>query len=134
MAVAIMRDIIRKDPILSQRKIEICSAGTGAIGGQEAHPYAQETMKGWGLPLDDHVSSTLSRDIVDRADLIVALDNHVKEEIIGSYPASLKKIYTLNIADPYRFLLEAYQRCAQDIRDKCISKVLPLVSLLHQPD
>ena len=134
MAVAIMSDIIQKDPILSQRNIEICSAGTGAIGGQAAQPNAQETMKEWGLTLDNHVSSPLSRDIVDRADLIVALDNHVKEEIIGSYPTSFQKICTLNIADPYSYLLEAYRRCAQDIQDNCILKVLPLVHLLYQPD
>ena len=134
MAVAIMGDIIKKDPILNQRNIEICSAGTGAIYGQAAHPYALETMKEWGLTIDNHISLPLSPDIVDRADLIISLDNHVKEEIIGSYPGSSTKICTLSIADPYRFLLEAYRRCAEDIRDNCVSKILPLVNLLHQTE
>jgi len=133
MAVAIMSDIVMKDPGLSQRNIEILSAGTGAIGGQAAHPNARETMREWGLILDNHVSSPLSSGIVGIADLIVALDTYVKDDIIISYPASLQKIYTLNIADPYGQSLEAYRRCAQDIRDGCISKVLPLIGLLYQP-
>lgn len=134
MAVAIMGDIILKDPILSKMNIELCSAGTGAIGGQGAHPYAQETMKEWGLNLDNHVSSPLTRDIVDRADLLVALDKYVEEEITIYYPTLSQEICTLNISDPYRFLLEAYQQCARDIRASCIKKVLPLLSSSYQVD
>lgn len=134
MAVAIMGDIIQKVNSPNPRGIQICSAGTDAIGGQAAHPSAQETMKEWGLNLDHHVSSTLSGDIVDRADLIVALDSHVKEDIIASYPASIPKICTLDIGDPYGSSLEAYRRCAEGIRDSCRLKVLPLVTLLEQSD
>lgn len=79
MAVAIMSDIIQKVTSSDQRGINICSAGTGAIRGQAAHPNAKETMKEWGLNLDDHLSSPLSRDIIEGADLIVALDNHVSK-------------------------------------------------------
>lgn len=134
MAVAIMADIIQKDHILSQRNIEICSAGTGAIGGQTAHPNAKKIMKEWGLTLNNHLSLPLSRDIVDRSDLIVALDNHVKEEIIGRYSISIQKTCTLNIADPYGCILEVYRHCAQEIRENCIMKVLPSVFMLSQPD
>lgn len=126
-----MSDIIQKDPGLKQLNIRICSAGTGAIGGQAAHPNAQETMKEWGLNLDHHVSSTLSSDVVDRADLIVALDGYVREDIISSYPTSFQKICILNITDPYGHSPETYRQCAQEIRDNCVSKVLPLVSLLQ---
>jgi len=134
MAVAIMGDIIQKDPILSKMNIVLCSAGTGAIGGQGAHPYAQETMKEWGLNLDNHISSPLTGDIVDKADLLVALDKYVEEEITGYYHTPSRKICTLNIPDPYRFLLEAYQQCAQDIRDSCIKKVLPFLSSSYRID
>ena len=130
MATAIMGDIIQNDPSLNQRNIEICSAGTGAIPGRTAHPNAQKTMKEWRLTVDHHVSSPISSDIVDRADLIVALDSYVEEDIINSYPSSLKKICTLDITDPYGDPIEAYRQCAQQIRDNCMSKVLPLVKLL----
>ena len=132
MAVAMMKDILQKVPSLNRKHIKICSAGTGAIGGQVAHPNAQETMREWGLTLDHHVSSSLSSDIVDRADLIVALDSYVREDIIVSYPTSTRKICTLNITDPYGHSLETYRQCAQKIRDNCMLKVLPLVSLLEQ--
>lgn len=134
MASIIMRDIVERAPQLRQREIEICSAGTGAIGGHPAHHNAQETMREWGLSLDNHITRRLSGHIVDRADVIVTLDSYVKEDVIRSFPNSLDKICFLNIEDPYGHSIVAYRRCAQQIRDNCISKVLPLVKSLFEPE
>jgi len=133
MAAAIMSDIIEKAPELSQRDIAISSAGTGAIGGNPAHHNAQETMKEWKLSLDNHITRRLSSDIVNGSDLIVTLDSYVKEDVIRSFPNSLDKMCFLNIEDPYGHSIIAYRHCAQQIRDNCISKVLPLVKSLLEP-
>ena len=130
MAVALMADIIQKDPGLTQSNIEICSAGTGAMRGRGAHSNAQEVMREQGLTLDHHVTSPLSKHVVDRADLIVAMDPYVREDMIAWYPESSQKTYTLDIADPYGQLVEAYRQCAQEIRDSCVSRVLPLLKSL----
>ena len=132
MAAAIMSDIIERDPQLSRRDIKICSAGTGAIGGHPAHHNAQETMNEWGLSLDNHVTRRLSSDIVDGSDLILTLDSYVKEDVIRSFPNSLDKMCFLNIEDPYGHSIVAYRHCAQQIRDNCISSVLPLVKSLFE--
>lgn len=125
-----MTDIIQKDPILSRGDIEICSAGTATKAGHDAHPNAQKVMREQGLTLDHHVTSPLSRSIVDSADLIVAMDPYVKADIIASYPESSQKMCTLDIADPIGHPEEVYRRCAQEIRDSCLSTVLPLLTSL----
>ena len=92
MAVAIMSNIIRNDPSLSQRNIDICSAGTGAIRGNAAHLNSQETMREWGFNIDNHRALPLNRDTVDRADLIVSLDNYVSEDIERSFPGQAQSL------------------------------------------
>lgn len=134
MAVAIMSDIIQKIPSLDQKDIKICSAGTDAMRGQVAHPNARETMKEWGLNLDHHLSSPLSGGIIEGADLIVALDNYISEDITTYYPSSVGKMCTLNITDPYGQSLEVFRRCAEGIRDSCLLKVLPLITLWQHSD
>ena len=96
-----MGEILRNDPGLNRREIRICSAGTGAKDGREAHPNTSETMKEWGLALDNHRATLLTGDIVDEADLIVAMDSYVEEDIVVAYPVSITKICLLNIMDPW---------------------------------
>ena len=115
MAVALMTDIIRSDPTLNRRDIEICSAGTLMTKGNPAHPYAQKAMQELGLTLDGHRSAALSPDIVARADLIVAMHTYVEEDVIAMYPESSIKTCTLEIADPIGRPEDAYGGCAQKI-------------------
>jgi len=127
MAVALMQDIIREHPGLTLKDINIRSAGTLGLVGREAHPNAQTAVEEYGLSLQGHFSSPVSKKIVDWADVIAAMDTSVKEAIVGSYPEVSHKIRNLDIADPIGEPLEVYRQCAQQIRENCISRVLPLL-------
>jgi len=125
-----MWDVIRKDPRLSQTDLRVHSAGMAAVAGDPAHPNARKAMEERGLSLDHHVTSPLSKEAVDGAELLVALDEAVRAMMVASYPGSSQKMCVLAIADPYGYSIEAYRRCAQDILDSCMSRVLPLVRSL----
>jgi len=61
-------------------KTEVISAGTGAAQGYPATLYAIEAAKIWKCDISGHKSQPLTGELVDRADLILAMAaSHAKE-------------------------------------------------------
>jgi protein-tyrosine-phosphatase len=92
--------------------IEVESAGIHANPGTPAHPRAQVAANELGLPLDDHFSRLLTPAMVDRADVIFAMDFQNKAELLVLFPQAKHKIFMLSAyADPpqrYREIPDPY--------------------------
>jgi len=130
MAAAMLKDMLQRDAELGRLEVDVCSAGTGAVPGYPASPNARRVMQEMGISLDDHTARPVSGEVLKKADLIVALDGHVGEELRRGYPETGGKTCVIEIADPYAYPVEVYRECAAEISEILLSRVLPLVRRL----
>ncbi|MFQ5975752.1 MAG: low molecular weight protein arginine phosphatase [Candidatus Hydrothermarchaeales archaeon] len=115
MAEALFKDMIEKTGAADG--IEIRSAGT-SIYFDSATSEAVEAMRQEGLDITSHRSTQISKELVDWADLIVAMEQKHKERIIKWFNVDDKKIEVFDIDDPYGYPLEEYHRCVEELKDK----------------
>ena len=125
MAEFLMREEVKKAGVENQ--IRITSAGLHASPGREAHPWAQEASSELGISLADHRAKPLTREMVEQADCVLAMDFQNKAELLTLYPEAEQKIYMLSayadgpwkyreIPDPYLGDLEATRFCARQLQ------------------
>lgn len=134
MAEALMRKVLKENKPEEIEKIRIVSAGLHANPGREAHPWMQESAADLGISLATHRAKLLTREMVDAADAIFAMDFQNKAELLTLYPESADKIYMLSsyaegewkyreIPDPYLGDLELTRYCARQLQT-CIQNLL----------
>jgi protein-tyrosine-phosphatase len=138
MAEFLMRRALRETE--REQQFQIVSAGLHTNSGREAHLWAQEASSELGISLAEHRSKPLTREIVERADCILAMDFQNKAELLTLYPEFRNKFYMLSayaegdwqfreIPDPYTGDLEVTRFCCRQLQT-CISN---LVKSLHRP-
>ena len=74
MAEFLMRRELSDAPSEELRRVHIVSAGLHATPGKEAHPWAQEAAASLGISLATHRAKLLTREIVEQADCVFAMD------------------------------------------------------------
>jgi protein-tyrosine-phosphatase len=132
MAEFFMRQALRE--LGMEEQVRILSAGLHAIAGREAHPWAQEASADLGISLAEHRAKPLTRQMVEQADCILAMDFQNKAELLALYPESRSKIYMLSayaegpwkyreIPDPYLGDLEVTRFCAQQLQT-CVRNLM----------
>ena len=81
--------------------IEVISAGTSATPGTPATFYAQEAVKTWNADISSHHARPISREMLEEADLILAMTPTHIHEIMSVWPDARDKTYLLkNFPDP----------------------------------
>jgi protein-tyrosine-phosphatase len=134
IAEFLMRKALKETAPEEIEKIRIVSAGLHANPGREAHPWMQEAAADLGISLATHRAKVLTREMVDLADVIFAMDFQNKAELLTLYPESTDKIHMLSayaegawkyreIPDPYLGDLEVTRYCARQLQT-CIQNVL----------
>ena len=134
MAEALMRKALRETAPEKIEKVRIVSAGLHANPGREAHPWMQEAAADLGISLATHRAKLLTREMVDAADAIFAMDFQNKAELLTLYPQSAEKIHMLSayaegawkyreIPDPYLGDLEGTHYCARQLQT-CVQNLL----------
>lgn len=119
----------------------IMSAGLHAIEGHEPHPWAQQVSAELGISLAEHRAKLLTREMVETADCILAMDFQNKAELLAIYPESKNKICMISaygegewryreIEDPYLGSLESTRICAGRLQI-CIQNLM--ASLFPSP-
>ncbi|MDQ0232137.1 low molecular weight protein arginine phosphatase [Metabacillus malikii] len=111
----------------SSSQIEVKSAGVFAMDGYEASPNAIEALSEKGISCS-HQSSSLSKDLVDWATIILTMTNGHKQSVIDYYPEAGRKTFTLSeyvrkddseqiqdISDPYGGSLANYRKTLSDL-------------------
>jgi protein-tyrosine-phosphatase len=132
MAEFFMRQALRDSGL--EERVRIMSAGLHANAGGEAHVWAQEASADLGIALAEHRAKTLTREMVEQADCILAMDFQNKAELLTLYPESQSKIYMLSayaegawqyreIPDPYLGDLETTRFCARQLQT-CIGNLM----------
>jgi len=134
MAEFLMRKALYEKAPEDIEKVHIVSAGLHASPGREAHPWMQEAAAELGVSLAGHRANLLTREMVDAADAIFAMDFQNKAELLTLYPDAAGKIYMLSsyaegawkyheIPDPYLGNVEVTRYCAKQLQT-CINNLL----------
>jgi protein-tyrosine-phosphatase len=132
MAEFLMRQALSQHAM--EQQVRIVSAGLHATAGREAHPWAREAAAGLGISLAEHRAKPVTRELVEQADCVLAMDFQNKAELLTLYPEAQEKIFMLSayaegpwqyreIPDPYLGDLEATRFCGQQLRT-CVQNLI----------
>jgi len=80
-------------------------------------------MRKLGLDIGSHRSRRLTQDLIDRADLVLAMSAVQRRRVAGSFPDARGKLVVLgdyagikgDVDDPFGGTPEAYSRCAEQL-------------------
>ena len=132
--------------LLQQRNIEnieVSSAGTAAPPGCTATHYAQEAVKTWDADISGHKSRPLAVELIEEADLILALTPVHYRDIVALSPDASDKTFLLTkfpelgpdgegIEDPIGGSLDMYNNTFLEIGEE-LGRILPeILSLADQ--
>ena len=121
---------------------DVRSAGTHAMDGRPAEPHAVAAALEMGVDIAAHAARSLDRDMVDRAELILVMEQGHADLIARVLPPErqAQSLHLLaafgpgqairEIADPYGHPLDAYRDCAR-LMQTCLSGVLAHGSMLR---
>lgn len=123
MAEAIFNDICEKENL----DMHAASAGVATVNGLTANKNAIETMSLIGLDISSHKTRFLPNIKLDKYDLFVTMnyDQLTLVESLGvprsmiyvlQKPTTDKYDFEIGIADPYGKGLQAYKKCAEDLK------------------
>ncbi len=118
--------------------IGVSSAGLFALEGMRANENAIRAMSKEGVDITGHRSNQLTKDMVDKADLIVVMTTAHKEAIFHFSAEARGKVFLLSefeederrgrdIADPIAQPVEAYERCLAQMKSPLANLVLKLL-------
>ena len=100
------------------------SAGVAAWDGQPATPEAVEAMREIGIDVSAHRSRKLTAEMAVRADVILAMTEGHRREIVFWIPAVKDKTFLVkgfgldkarNVADPIGLPVEAYRHTRDEL-------------------
>jgi protein-tyrosine-phosphatase len=142
MAEFLMKKALSQSSQAVGTGVRVVSAGLHANPGREAHPWMQEAGNGLGISLTLHRAKLLTRQMIDEADAVFAMDFQNKAELLTLYPDAGEKIYMLSayaegpwkdreIPDPYLADLEGTRYCARQL-EICVHNLLA-ATVLAEP-
>jgi protein-tyrosine phosphatase len=96
------------------------SAGVAAYGGEPSSPGASQAIKKYKTTLESHLSSQLTQEMVDHADIILTMGGRHRHVIVSQWPSAESKVHLISpegaeITDPFGGPLDVYERCAQQL-------------------
>jgi protein-tyrosine phosphatase len=120
MSEALFKQAIARHPSIEAK---ITSAGLNATPGTPAHPWAIAAAQDFGISLEDHRATLLTRAMVDEADAILAMDFQNQVELLSRFPDAADRFFMLGvyagtarpleIHDPFFGNLDATRSCYQ---------------------
>lgn len=120
MAEAIARDLFDRNPP-SNMPLVALSAGTSAFDGDGSTPEGDQALRHLGVQPQPHRSRTLTREMIESAEVIYAMTKGHRASILKLVPGAEGKVELLSpagkdIPDPIGSGLEVYISTAEAIR------------------
>ncbi|MDI6857058.1 MAG: low molecular weight protein arginine phosphatase [Dehalococcoidia bacterium] len=115
--------LFNKAASAAQSNLRAESAGLHAGNGVPATDNACAVMRTLGIDISSHRSRRLTRELMDRADLVLAMSTVQRGRVVASFPDAKGKVRVLgeyagtgvDVDDPFGRTLEAYHRCAEQL-------------------
>lgn len=99
MAEGLLRAVI---PSFWRGEISVSSAGTGAWDGQAATDNAIAVLAEIGIDISRHRARMLTREIVERAALVVAMASEHRDYALALAPGAAPRVILIGELDPAR--------------------------------
>ena len=116
------------------------SAGVYAAAGSPASPNAVQACRELGLDLTGHRGQPLSRELEERADLVVTMTAGHKSHVSSAFPEVGNKVCLINafgtskvpadVSDPFGGSLNTYKRTRDEI-DRALSDLILFIRAEH---
>lgn len=138
MAEWLFRDLLEKRGL--QDKINVESAGVFAANGEPASMQAIEAMERQSIDISNHKSRQLTKEMLDKADVVLAMTNRHKRAIKSINSNVVSKTFTLTeyayedkskhteIMDPYGAPVEVYEKSLLEIKNALINIIEKLTN------
>ncbi|MBI4725629.1 threonylcarbamoyl-AMP synthase [candidate division TA06 bacterium] len=92
-------------------KVTVRSCGTRALPGIPVTDKGQETAKKCGFDISSHRSRTLTDSLIKQADIIIAMEESHRQDILKLYPKALVSLLAADgVPDPIGGTLEDYAK------------------------
>ena len=114
--------------MLAGRQLLVSSAGLETTPGKPAHLKAKAVAAEYGLSLENHTTTQVHADLLDKSDLIVVMEVSQKDRIHRLYPRTMGKVILLGrfdstgpleIADPYSGTSDDFSSCYRQVSRCC---------------
>lgn len=92
MAEGLLKDLSMKKNL----DLELKSAGVFAMDGESASENAVAALNKFNIDISNHKSQSVSKELVDDADLILTMSRSHKENLLLNFPNVRNKLYLLN--------------------------------------
>ena len=137
MAEAMLRSAVEQDATLAG--VVARSAGLAAYAGDDMNPHSLRALRELGISPLPHRAAPLTDYTVQQADLILTMQQHHAQAVLGAFPGAAGKVHTLkgyalgqeeasgpegflDIYDPYGQPYGVYISCAKEIQE-CVRKL-----------
>lgn len=118
MAAGLMRQRVHELGL--DDEISVASAGVWALDGKPASANSVTTLAERGIDISQHVAHTLDVKDLERASIVLVMEEQHRRSIFYMSPSALRKVFLLtemtgqhhDVADPYGGPLVEYQRTA----------------------
>ncbi|BFU94137.1 MAG: Low molecular weight protein-tyrosine-phosphatase Wzb (modular protein) [Nitrospira sp.] len=117
-----------KSKIKGKNQLRVFSAGLDTTPGHTANAVAETIARQYGLALEEHRTTPISREMIRQADLIVVMDYAQRQTLLATYPEAQGKVSLLSsfrsgilthIPDPYGGTIEQFDHCYHLISQSC---------------
>lgn len=115
-------------------RVQVASAGTHALHGNQAETHAMYAMDQIGIDISKHRARQITKEIARNSDLILTMEAaHVKrvKNLLGWRQNTPRMISEFNphsrthdIKDPYGGILKDYETCIKTLKP-CIETLIP---------
>lgn len=120
--------------------LEVASAGVHALVGDNPQPHSLAIAAAHDLDITDYCAEQVTQEMMTNYELVIALDEFVREDLLHRYPfaaGKIKKLGFLNnnmdVEDPYKKDKEAFVTMYADI-DLCLHSWLKKVWQVSEAD
>ena len=98
-------------------RVTVRSCGTRALPGMPATDKGQESAKKCGFDLSSHYSRTLTDSLIKQADIIIALEENHRQDILKLHPQARVDLLSVDgVADPIGGTLDDYAKTLELIK------------------
>jgi protein-tyrosine-phosphatase len=139
MAEGILRQMAENDGL---EYMDVTSAGMSTYDGYPATSFAVRVAHNAGIDISSIHSTQLVNELMEEADLIIALAKNHYDQMLSMYPDSAHKVFLLkafpehgadpsqSVADPIGLDLEFYEKTFGEIKAE-LERIWPHIKSMH---
>lgn len=125
MAERLLKEAIEKSG-KDIRGYNVCSVGLSTMNGMKASDNSIKVLEEYGIDLSDHKSTVVTKELIEKSDLILTMTKSHKNFLIQSIPKYAQKVYTLkefaglgegDISDPFGGDVDVYRKAFNEIKE-----------------